>query len=149
MIDKKLNVQDVNFATNDIIDSGTITLVATNTLTTEVYSSDILPKTKYVHVSPNFNSLYCLQVQKAQNDTASDLTVNIYNLNETMADTSGDILKFKHTSHVVEESDGVATYRDFLVRGLFIGTESKVSLGFAFAADSETGVKVYYRLYKV
>ena len=127
-------------ADSGLIASGSIAFTAGENLTTEKKTASISLGKTLVHP----DSLYLLVIDKLTEDTAGDLTIKTYNEVKVDGTNSRDVL---HTTHTVEKIAGVATFRDFLVQGLFFGEEN-IKLGMNFATDSGA-ITVYYKIYQL
>ena len=123
-----------------LIASGSIAFTAANDLTTEKKTSAISLGTKDIHP----DDLYLLVIDKPTENTAGNLTIKTYNQVKVDDTNERDVL---HTTHTVEMITGVATYRDFLIQGLFFG-EGTIKISATFATDSGV-LTVYYKLYRL
>jgi len=103
---------------------------AGDNLTTEKKSDEVsIP----ANISLHPYNLFVIEVEKPVEDTAGDMTLSIYNRSKIDGTNIRDIL---HSTHTVEKITGSATYRDFIVQGLFSGSENKIKIGCKFATDS-------------
>jgi len=84
-----------------------------------------------------------LQVDKPTEDTAGDMTINIYE--ESKVDGSNARYCLVAT-FVVEKVTGAASYRSFNLSGVGYGT-GNIKIGASFAADSGA-ITVYFALYR-
>lgn len=132
----------VNRTTADAgkVADGSIAFTAGDNLTTEKKTADITLAETKVHS----DSLYLLAIEKPIENTAGNLTIKTYNVIKIDGTNARDVL---FTTHTVEKITSVATYRCYLIQGLFLG-EGKIKLSATFAADSEV-ITVKYRLYKL
>lgn len=123
-----------------LIASGSIGFLAGDNLTTEKLTSAITTAVTEVHP----DGLYLLAFEKPTENTAGNMTVKIYNVIKIDNVNARDCL---HSTLTVEMITGVATYRDFLIQGLFLG-EASIKIGVYFAADSDA-ITVYWKLFRL
>ena len=126
-------------ADEGLIASGSIVFASGDDLTTEKKTSEITLE-KLVHP----DDLFLLAIEKPTENTAENLTVKTYNMIKIDGTNAREVL---HTTHTVEKIASAATYRDFIIQGLFIG-EGKIKIGAQFATDSGA-ITVKYRLYRL
>lgn len=131
---------DRTVADAGLVANGSVVFSAGDNLTTEKKTSSITLAEETVHP----DDVYMLAIDKPTEDTAGNLTVYAYNEIKADGTNSRDVL---HSTLTVEKVAGVATYRSFLLQGLFIG-EGKIKLGMKFATDSGA-ITVYYKLYRL
>jgi len=122
-----------------LISSGTVSFASGDDLTTEKRTSAISVGEMPLHQ----DQMFYLAVEKPSDDTAGDLTVSTYNL----VKFGSNVREVLHTTHTVDMVSGQASYRGFLIQGLFVG-EGQVKLGFKFAADSGA-IDVLWKLYRL
>ncbi len=122
------------------ISAGSIVFSEGDDLTSEKKTDDI---TLGSIIAP-VDNLFLLSIEKPIENTAGNLTIYVYNVIKIDETNARDVL---HSTHTVEKITDSATYRDFIIQGLFIG-EEKVKIGAAFAADS-SAITVAYRLYRL
>lgn len=133
--------QNANYSLQaSALSTGTIAFEAGDNLTTEKKTADI---TLGSIIMPA-NNLYLLSIEKPTENTAGNLTIYTYNVIKIDETTARDVL---HSTHTVEKITDAATYRNFIIQGLFIG-EEKVKIGAKFATDS-SAITVKYRLYRL
>ena len=120
-----------------LVGVGSIAFTAGENLTTE-------KKVTVVRLAPALpiGNTYLLAIAKPAENTAGNLTIKTYNNIKIDATNARDTL---HTTHTVEKITSVATYRSFLIQGLFIG-EDGVKIGAKFATDSGA-ITIHYKLY--
>lgn len=124
-----------------LIASGSISFSSGDDLTVEKKTDAIeLPVGMLLHP----DSLYLLAIEKPADDTAGNLTINLYNVIKIDDTNERDVL---HTTFTVEKISGSPTYRDFIIQGLFIG-EGKIKIGAKFANDSGV-IEVKYKLFRL
>jgi len=128
-----------SFDEQDLISAGSIVFDAGDDLTVEKKTANILLSDIFSEIPEKC----LLAIEKPTEDTAGDLTVYTYNVIAIDNDNERDV---KHTTHVVEKITGDATYRNFLIEGLFRG-QGKIKIGMKFTADSGA-ITVKYRLLK-
>ena len=119
---------------------GSMDWAAAENLTAEKKTADITLRCRYTHP----DSLWLIAVEKPADDTAGDLTVNIYNVIKIDNTNARDTLL---TSLTVPKIAGNPTYRCYIVQGLFVG-EGSIKLGFKFAADSGA-ITVYFKIFRL
>jgi len=128
-------------ADQGLIASGSISFANADDLTVEKKTSAIsIPSGLDLHP----DSLYLIAIDKPQEDTAGDLTVNIYNVIKVDETNSRDVLL---TTFTVEKITGARTCASHLLQGLFVG-EGQIKIGMKFAADSGA-ITVYYKLFRI
>ena len=110
----------------EVILSSSITFAAVDDLTVEKKTSGFSQS-----YSPLREALYLLMIEKPVENIAGNLTVKTYNLVKVDGTNEREVL---HTTHTVEKITDAATYRDFLIQGLFIG-EGKIKIGCKFATN--------------
>jgi hypothetical protein len=123
-----------------LIAEGSIVFTADDNLTVEKITPAIPLYRKLMHS----DNLFLLAIEKPAENTAGDLTVNTYNQIKINGTDVRDVL---HTTHTVEKITGAATYRDFLIQGLFFG-QNTIKIGMKFAADSGA-ITCHYKLYRL
>lgn len=124
----------------ELISSGSIAFSAGDNLTTEKQTADI----SIGNVSYPADNVYLLAIEKPVENTAGNLTVYVYNQIKIDGTNQRDVL---HTTHTVEKITDVATYRDFLIQGLFIG-EGKIQIGMKLQTDSGA-LEIFWKLYRL
>lgn len=122
-----------------LVAEGSIAFTSGDDLTSEKKTSAI-KVSKLIHP----DGLYLLAIEKPTEDTADDLTIKTYNQIKVNGTNSRDAL---HTTHTVEKISSAATYRCFLIQGLFIG-EGTIKLSATFVTDSGA-ITVYWKLYRL
>ncbi len=128
-------------ADQGLIASGSISFDAGDDLTVEKKTSAIsIPSGLDLHP----DSLWLIAIDKPQEDTAGDLTVNIYNVIKIDNNNSRDVLIATFT---VQKTTGARTCAGFLLQGLFVG-EGDIKIGMKFATDSGA-ITVYYKLFRL
>ena len=120
-----------------LVGTGSIAFTAGDVLTTEKK----VTVTRLIPALP-IDTNYLLAIDKPTENTAGNLTIKTYNSIKVDGTNARDIL---HTTHTVEKITSAATYRSFIIQGLFVG-EDAVKIGAKFATDSGA-ITVYYRLY--
>jgi len=123
-----------------LITSGSIVFMAGEDLTIEKKTSAISLLTTEIHP----DGIFLLAIEKPTENTAGNLTVNTYNQIKVNGTDERDVF---HTTHTVEKITDMATYRNFLIQGLFIG-EGKIKLGMKFATDSGA-ITCYWKLFRL
>ena len=137
-ISKKLGL-DKSTADAGLIDvKGSIAFAAGDNLITEKQTSAIV-----LAVNPTQHSgLFLLAIDKPTENIAGDLTIYVYN--QVKVDGT-NVRNCLHSTLVVEKVTDAATFRCFLLQGLFLG-EGKIIIGMKFATESGA-ITVYYALY--
>ncbi len=105
-----------------VIVRSSIVFDASDVLTTE-------KKTDAIAILPSFNGIHRISVYKPAEDTAGDMTINVYNVENTDGTNYRDHLA---GVFVVEKTAGAETDRSFIVTGL----SNNIKIGAYFAADS-------------
>src|SRR4030042_1296142 len=123
-----------------LIASGSIVFASGDNLTTEKLTDAIDLLGKGIHPDATF----LLVIDKPTENTAGNLTVKTYNQVKVDDTNERSVL---HATHTVDVVTGAASYRDFLIQGLFIG-EGTIKIGMSFATDSGA-ITVYYKLYRI
>ena len=122
-----------------LVASGSIVFAAEDNLTVE-------KKTEIIEIGDKYSvlGLFLLVVEKPVENTAGDLTVNVYSLIKIDGTNERDVL---HTSLLLQKITDAATYEACPIQGLFVGG-GKARLGCKFAVDSGA-ITVYYKLYSL
>ncbi len=123
-----------------LFSSGSISFDAADDLTTEKLSSAI----SAVDAPTHPDGIYLLVIDKPTEDTAGNLTINLYNQVKVDGTNSRDVLITTVTADMIT---GAGTYKGFLIQGLFIG-EGTIKIGMKFATDSGA-IEVFYKLYRL
>ena len=124
-----------------LISNGSISFDVGEDLTTEKLSSEIsLGETLLMSGSD-----VLLVIDKPEENTAGELTINMYNLDKV------DETNTRNVSHAIFKTvnkTGSGTYESHLVKGLFVGSEKKIKLGMSFVTDGGA-IEVFYKLYRL
>lgn len=120
--------------------TGSIVFDAGDNLTTEKKTASISLTSTKVHP----DALYLLAIDKPQENTAENLTIYTYNQIKVDGTNSRDTLGNTLTVEFITDA---ATYRYFLIQGLWIG-EGTIKLGMKFAVDSGA-ITVYYKIFRI
>ncbi len=142
LYNKETNSVDKSGADRGLVASGSLDFAAGDTLTTEKLTDEIFLPDDSKSIGPD--AMFLLAIEKPAEDTAGNLTVNTYNQIKINGTDQRNVL---HSTHTVEKVSSAATYRDFLIQGLFFG-EGTIKLGMLFAADSGA-ITVNYKLYRL
>jgi len=122
-----------------LIASGSIEFADEDNLTIEKKTSVITLTKAAIHP----DNLFLLAIEKPTDNTAGDLTINVYNVIKIDGVNERDVL---HAILTVEAITNSATYRDFLIQGLFVG--GGIKLGAKFASDSGA-ITIHWKLYRL
>lgn len=120
---------------NQLVASGTVVFQASDNLTTEKLSALITPVAGFRFQRGDG---FAVQIDKPTEDTAGDLTVNLYNHQATV--------KQRLVTVTLAKITGAATNVQNNIEGLFLG-DGTCQLGMSFAADSGA-ITVSYWIYR-
>ena len=134
---------EIDWTSNLKVVSGTITATVSDTKTSVKLSSAIsLPD----GVEFNPNAKYLLKVQVPVQDTAGNSVVYIYNRDKIDGTNVRDILRdTTSVAYVVDTS----AYKDKLIEGLFLGSESEIKLGISYSIDTSAELIAAYNIYRL
>ena len=143
-IDTEQKMRVNNNITKSVADDGliartSITFDAGDDLTTEKLSSAI----SLLSVELNQDNEIRLQVDKPTEDTAEDMTVNIYEESKVDGTNARYCLV---ATFVVEKIAGTGTYKSINFSGIGYGT-GNIKIGASFAVDSGA-ITPYFALYR-
>ena len=119
--------------------TATIAWTANETKTTEK-KSGALTLAGDVPLSPR--DAYVLEVVRPAGNRADALTVYVYNVSKVDGTNSADHLVSTFIAETA--SDASAVYRNYPVRGLFLGTENQIKIGMKFGVNQTATVKTCY-----
>lgn len=131
---------DARIVDAGLLASGNIAFAAGDNLTTEKLTNAIPLSDAKQHS----DRLFLLAIDKPTEDTAGNLTINLYNIVKVDNTNARDCL---HSTLTAEKIAGAGTYRIFLLQGLFIG-QASIKIGMKFATDSGA-ITVFYKLFRL
>jgi hypothetical protein len=123
----------------NVVAHGSMDWTAAEDLRNEKKTADITLGRQYTHP----DSLWLIAVEKPADDTAGDLTVNVYNVIKIDNSNARDTFL---TSFTVPKISGSPTYQCYIVQGLFV--ERSIKLGFKFEADSGA-ITVHFKIFRL
>jgi hypothetical protein len=133
----------IDWTSNLKVVSGTITATASDTKTNVKLSSAIsLPD----GVEFNPKAKYLLKVQVPVQDTAGNSVIYVYNRDKIDGTNIRDVLRdTTSVAYVIDTS----AYKDKILEGLFLGSESQIKLGIKYSIATSAELTAAYNLYRL